>query len=563
MPTAIAKRPKIELTTRQKTIPKKWARLLGLLPGYDSIATAPEGYWFNTKAAQLAIDFFPECLQHVKGELGGQPFALLPWLQSVTAAIYGWMTPEGLRRYREVLVYVPRKNAKTMWSAGVVVKTLIMDPEPGIEAYSAASDRSQAALTYNYVRGMIEQEESLSTRLKVYTSLKSVEYAAKYGTYLALSSIPKSKHGFNPHLVINDELHAHKSPELVDVLSTGTGARTQPLIIHTTTADWLRESLCNEKYEYGCKVRDRVIDDSSFLPVIYEARPPEDEQDRPLWWTDEAVWWQANPSLGASLSLEYLRRECKRALELPRFRNTFKRLHLNIRTGQDTEWIGLEAWDRCKDETLDADALIGQRCFAGFDLATVHDLTAFVLWFPEESTFLSWFWLPRDTVSKRLDSSGVPYQAWVDMGLITLTPGNVTDYKWVEQDIFRIAETYDLQSIAIDRFNSTGTQTALSEEGLSVIPFGQGTGSMSAPSKEFERMVVGQTLRHDGNAVMRWMVSHVAVDMNPAGDIKPNKDRSAEKIDGVVALIMAIGRALVTPETQGGSVYDERGLLVL
>ncbi len=556
-------RPKVVLTKRQKTIPMKWVKLLGLLPGYDSIATAPEGHWFDTKGAQLALDFFPECLQHVKGELGGQPFVLLPWLQAVTAAIYGWKTPEGLRRYREVLVYVPRKNAKTMWSAGIVVKTLIMDDEPGIESYSAASDRGQAALTYNYVRGMIEQDEFLSARLTVYTSFKSIQYTARFGTFQALSSIPKSKHGFNPYLVVCDELHAHKSPELVDVLSTGTGARTQPLIIHTTTADWLHDSMCNEKYDYGCKVRDRVIDDASFLPVIYEAIPPSSEEGNPLWWTDEAVWYAANPSLDASISIEYLRRECQRALELPRFRNTFKRLHLNVRTGQDTEWFGLEAWDACYDATINPDDLIGERCFGGFDGASVHDLSAFVLWFPAHRTFLAWFWLPSATIQKRFSEQGVPYPQWVDEGHILTTPGNVTDLDYIRDMIdVDLTTTYNIVDIGIDRHNTQHFQTQLRGLGHDVVPYAQTFGGMSSPSKELERMIVAGTLRHNGNPVMRWMASHVAIDMNATGDIKPTKERSAEKIDGFHALIMGIGRAIVTPEKVEESVYETRGMLV-
>lgn len=551
-------------------IPAKWKKLMVLIPGYDAIATAPPGAWFDVKAAEDAVDFFHLCLQHVKGHKGGQPFLLEPWQQAITGCMYGWKREDGTRRYREVFYYVPRKNGKTPWAGGIILKTLICDDEPGMDLFSAASDKDQATLCFRYVHGMILQEPKLKECLKVYTAMKSVEYLEKFAYYHVLSGVPDTKHGLNVHLAVIDETHAHKSPDLIDVLETGTAARRQPLIIHTTTADWLRDSVCNEKYEQACKVRDGIIANPEFLPVIYEAVPPEDEEADPLWWTHEAVWKQANPNYGISVEPSYIANECQKAIDIPRRRNTFKRLHLNIRTGQDTAWFGEETWDGCYDPTLHADDLRGQACFAGLDLASTSDLCALVLYFPEHHAVLPYFWLPQETIVKRYERSGVTYPLWVDEGHIMVTPGDVTDYDAIRTMITGgddlgdgLMQHFNIRELAIDRWNSTQLQTQLQGDGLEVVPYGQGFASMSAPSKELERLLVGKQLRHDGSPVMRWMASHVAVEMDAAENLKPSKKKSGEKIDGIVSLIMAIGRSLVAEEPPGPSVYSTRGIRTL
>jgi phage terminase large subunit-like protein len=564
MATATKRRTKRGSSRSAKAGPisAHWRQLMGLIPGYDPIATAPPGCRFDETAAQDAIDFFHTCLRHVKGHKGGQLFLLEPWQQAVTGCIFGWKRPDGLRRYQEVWYYVPRKNGKSPWAGGIILYLMTNDPEPGIEAYSGACDRDQAALVYQYVQGMILQEPFLKARLKVYATTKVVEFPTRFAYYKVLSGIPESKHGLNVHCAVIDETHAHKTPDLIDVLSTGTAARKQPLIIHTTTADWLRDSVCNEKYDYACKVRDGVITDPAFLPVIYEAHPPKDEEADPLWWTREAIWKHANPNYDVSVESDFLRRECQRALDTPRFRNTFKRLHLNIRTGQDTVWFGLEAWDACYAPDFDWDSLAGQSCFAGLDLASTSDLCAFVLYFPETHAVLPYFWLPHETIAARYTRAGVPYPTWAEDGHLRVTSGNVTDYDRIRQDIIALGAQYQMREIAIDRWNSLQLQTQLTGAGFTVVPFGQGFASMSAPSKELERLITSKLLRHDGHPVMRWMASHVAVEEDAAGNLKPAKNKSAEKIDGMVSLAMSIGRALVAEPVQGPSVYERRGALL-
>lgn len=555
-----------------------------LLPGYDPIATAAPGDWFDEEAAEDVIQFFEECLTHVKGKKGGTPFVLEPHQQAKTGCIFGWKRADGTRRYREVFDYEPKKQGKTPWSAGIILYTLIRDPEPGIEAYSAASDTDQASLVYQYAYGMILAEPLLKSRLKIYTATKAIEYLEKFAWYKVLSKVPGTKHGYNTHLCIIDETHAHPNADLIDVLAAGTAARTQPLIIHTTTADWKRPSICNEKYDYACKVRDGAIHNSAFLPIIYEARPPDNEDEDELWWAKEEVWKQANPNYGISVEPSYLAQACQEAIDTPRKRNLFKRLHLNIRTGQDESWFGLELWDACYDPTFDVESLKGQPCFAGLDLATVSDLCAFVLWFPAQKAVLPFFWLPRETIQKTYERSGVDYPLWVDQGHIRVTPGNVTDYDQIRLDITTLAEakksvaltpaemqkkyllladTYNIREIAVDRWNSSQIVGQLTASGHDMIPYGQGVASMSAPAKELERMIIGNELRHDGNPVARWQASHVAVETDAAGNIKPSKKRSPQKIDFFSAFIMAIGRAMVAEAPPGPSVYERRGAVIL
>jgi site-specific DNA recombinase len=368
-----------------------------------------------------------------------------------------------------------------------------------------------------------------------------------------ISAEAYTKHGVNAHGVIIDELHAQPDRELVDVLTTSTGARRQPLIIYITTADFDRESICNEKYDYACKVRDGVIDDPAFLPVIYEAARDDD-------WTDPAVWAKANPNLGVSVSLEYLERECIRAKETPTYENTFKRLHLNMKTQQDVRWLSLENWDAC-NARIDEAALTGRECYGGLDLSTTTDLSAFVLVFQESDggiTLLPKFWVPADNAHKREKRDRVPYETWARQGLIEMTPGNVIDYDRIRMRINELGQRFHIQELAIDPWNATQLSLQLQGDGFEVIQFGQGFKEMTAPTKEFEKLVISRKIRHGGNPVLRWMAGNVSAETDAAGNLKPSKKKSNERIDGIVAAIMALGRAL---QHGGIQTYSGSGIL--
>lgn len=536
-------------------IPQRWLDRFKLIPGFDPVATAGD-CWFDAEAADRAVAFFPAMLTHIEGAMAGQPFELGEWQAAVVGCVFGWKRPDGTRRFREVFLYVPRKNGKSTLCGGIVNLLGFCDDEPGAQLYSAAAEREQAALVFRQAKGMIAQNPELSSISKIYNSMKSIEYPGN-GVYKALSADADTKHGFNTSGCVVDELHAHRSRDLVDVLATSMGSRRQPLLWSITTADFNRESICNEKYDYACKVRDGIIDDHAFLPVVYEATLEDD-------WKDPAVWHKANPNLGVSVSEEYLARECKRAQDQPSYENTFKRLHLNIRTQQDKRWMQMDAWDACGGR-VDMRSLEGKSCYVGVDLASTRDIAAAVLCFPEEDGFVlvSYFWVPEETV--RIRSERTQYDTWASQGHITATPGNVTDYGFIRKTINELSEKYHIEAIGYDPWNARHLMTELGEDdGLPVVEFRQGYATISGPTKDFEALIMSGKVNHGNNPVLRWMASNVAVREDPNGNIKPDKKKSTEKIDGIVAAIMATALAKDAEVNPGKpSCYESRGIVSL
>ncbi len=529
---------------------------LRLIPGYDPFETA-EDCTLDLDAAQLGIDFFPECLHHVKGELAGQPFVLEPWEQAIVGNIFGWKQPDGMRRYREIFIFVARKNGKTSLVAGIICYVMFCDHEIGAEIYSAAADRDQASLVRAQVEGMIRQDPDLDGMARIYQH--SITYPAENTAYKAISAEAGTKHGYNSHLVVLDELHAQPNRELVDVLETSVGSRRQPLIISITTSDYDRESICNEKHQAACKVRDGIIPNKHMLPVIYEASIDDD-------WTDEKVWRSANPNLGVSLKLDYLEQQCKKAQNQPSFENTFKRLHLNIKTTQDVVWISMTEWDKCNGE-VDAEALKGCKCYLAIDLSSTRDTSSLVLAFPLDDDILAllpFFWIPADSAREREKRDHVPYDTWARQNYLDKTPGNVIDYRYIRKRINELSELYDFQEMAYDPWNARQLATQLEEEdGFTLVEFRQGYFSMNEPSKEFERRILQGKIRHGGHPVLRWQASNVMVMTDPSGSIKPVKteNKDAKKIDGIVASVMTVGRAMLNVDKT--SVYEDRGITFL
>jgi len=530
------------------------AAAIMLLPGFDPHRDSA-GFTFDPERATEAIDFFHEQLVHVKGAKSRTPFWLEHWQQGIIANLFGWYSDEtGCRRFRESLIFVARKNGKTPLAAGILLYLLFIDDEYGAEIYGAASEYKQATLVFEHARGMVLLNPELAGRCKVYQGqAKSIQLGEDEGfsTYRVICSNDQAAHGFNTHAAVIDELHTQRDRELVDALITSTGARDNPLIVHITTSDFDREaSICNEKHEYACRVRDGIVRDASFLPVIYEATEADD-------WTDPEVWRKANPNMGISVAIDYLERECQRAQETPTYENTFKRLHLNIRTSQDIRWLQMARWDVC-DSVVDPTDLRGASCFGGLDMASTTDVAAFVLYFPETGAVVPHFWVPRANAESREKRDRVPYLTWARQGLVTLTPGNSIDAEQIIADVIGLAGQHQIEEIAFDRWGSDEVRRELSREGITMIDFGQGFASMSAPTKELERLVLASRLAHGGNPVLRWMANNVTVETDAAGNLKPNKKRSSEKIDGIVALVMAIGRAMQQEPTR--FVYNTRGL---
>ena len=529
-----------------------------IFPGGYSPFDTKGDCWFDQRAATNAVNFFPKMLRHVKGALASKPMALEPWQQNIVATLSGWKRPDGSRRYRQAYIEIPRKAGKSTISAGIALLGAYLDREPGAEIYSCASDRDQAAIVFEIAKQNVLQNPALDNRSTCYQrsiTITDPKTGIPQASYKVLSSEAASKHGYNPHIVIFDELHAQPNADLYEVMKTGMGARRQPLMIAITTAGFDRQSICYQQRELAEKVRDGVVQNEQFLPVIYSADKDDD-------WTDPAVWRKAQPNLGVSVPESFYRDECLLAQQSPAYENTFKRLYLNIWTEQETRWLSMESWLKC-GEPFDVEELAGQECFGGLDMASVRDIAAFVLYFPSEryNTIVPWFWIPEDTVRIRTSRDGVPYRMWVDRGLIETTPGGCIDHDFIFQRICQIRDKFDFRTIAKDPWNSAQIGTQLDGVGFNVMDFRQGYLSFNSPCKEFERQLLSGELRHGGHPVLEWMARNVVAKHDPAGNIKPDKQASKEKIDGIVGAIMAIGGWL--SEGQFESIYGSEGGLSL
>jgi phage terminase large subunit-like protein len=523
-----------------------------MVAGFDPFADTG-GARYDHEAAELVVGFFAECLRHQKGELAGQAFVLEPWQADLLRTLWGWRRSDGTRRFREAWIEVPRKNGKSTLAAGIALALLYLDREPGAEIYSAAADREQARIVFEIASGMVSAEDELLRRSTVLRG--AIVYEREGSAYKPISSDAFTKHGLNAHGAVCDEVHAWPSSELFDVLTTSMGARRQPLLVSITTAGFDRETLAWRKHLYAENVRCGLLSDPAFLPVIYEAGERDD-------WTDESVWARANPGLGTSLSIDYLRRECARAQEVPTYENTFRRLHLNQWTEQDVRWLQIAKWDQASIMPPE-DELRRRPCWIGLDLASTLDLTAAVqVWALDDGRFASraHFWIPGDNAHERERRDKVPYLTWSRQGFVTLTDGNVCDYERVREDLLQLHRTWNVEGIAIDPWNSRQLSAQLLAEGVNVQEFRQGFASFADPCRQLERLVIAGGLAHGGNPVLRWCASNVAVEIDAAGNMKPSKRRSTERIDGMVALLMGLGMAA---KSESGSVYDGRGFLTL
>ena len=481
-------------------------------------------------ASCIAVRFFEKHLTHAKGELGGKPFLLQPWQRNYVRALFA--EENGRRKVRTSLLALPRKNGKSTLAAGIALRCLL-EPEPGCEVYSCAASRDQARLVFDTAKIAVEQSPTLSAQLKVYRN--AIARESTHATYKSLSAEAGLQHGLSPHAVVFDELHV-SNREMWEVMLSGQGARRNPLTVALTTAGYDRKSVCWEIWKYAEAVAAGAVKDDTFLPMIWAADPAAD-------WKLESTWLSANPNLGVSVRLDFLRSECARAVEMPTYENTFRQLYLNQWTEQSTRWLRMDHWAQ-GDKPCPVD-LAGRECWAGLDLATTFDTTALVLLFPlDDGTF--WiephFWIPSENAHQRERRDKVPYLTWQRQGYLTMTDGNVTDFDKVRADINAIASKYRLKACGLDPWNSAQLGQQLQGDGLPMRDFRQGYGSLSAPSKQLENLCVAGRLIHGGHPVLSWQASNVAIQQDSAaGNIKPSKAKSTERIDGIVSLVMAIG----------------------
>ena len=495
-------------------------------------------------------------LQHTKGKHAGQGFNLRGWQQDIIRPLFGTLMEDGRRVYRTCFTFLPRKNGKSELAAAIALYMLLGDGEMGGEIYSAAADRDQAALVFNVAADMVRHDPVLSKHCKIIDSQKRIVNHRTGSFYRAISSEAHSKHGFNPSCIVADEIHAWRGRQLWDVLRTGVGAREQPLTFAITTAGYDRDGLEFELFNYAKGVRDGVIDDPTFLPVLYYA---EDDDD----WKDEATWHKANPALGDFRSLEEMQNKCREAQNLVSRQNAFRRLYLNQHTEQETRWLDMDAWEECGGDDVD---LSGCQCWGGLDLAATIDMTAFALVFRKDGNYhlRSWFWVPEDADKKRERLNKVRYKEWIRAGYVFETQGAQCDYDQMRGDIVNICEKYNVQKIAIDRgFN--GSQVAADmqdKDGLPVILFPMSIQAMSPPTKRLEGLVSGRQLLHDSHPAMRWMASNVVARSDANDNLRPDKSKSGDKIDGIVAAIMALAMESQAAE-DNTSIYSSRGMITI
>ena len=520
---------------------------------------------YSAERAKRAIDFI-ELLPQTIGQWAGQPLRLEPWQRDqIIAPIFGTLTDEGFRQYRTAYVELPRKNGKSTIAAGIANYLLYADNEAGAQIYGAAFTRDQASIVFNEARNMVQRTPALLGRSKVLDGVKRIVVPGTDSFYRAIPADDASSHGFNAHGIIFDELHTQRTRDLWDVLTTSTGARRQPLTFAITTAGHDRNSICWELHAYAVGLlklrgvipedwyRDiprAVVDDPSFFAYVKSI--PEDWD-----WQDEKNWHIANPALGVFRGIEEMRASAHEAAQLPSSQNKFRRLYLNQWTATDVRWLDMGAWDRA-DGQVDADELRGHKAYGGLDLAATQDLAACLLVFPQSDgkfKALPHFWIPGDSVEDRERRDRVPYRTWIQQGFITATPGETIDYGAIRAYIDRAAVTYKLEEIAFDPWGAYEMAQKLDESGVTVIPVRQNFQNMSAPSKELMRLVLNGQLEHGGNPVLRWMADNVVVIQDENDNIRPSKKRSKHRIDGMVALIMALDRA---QRHGGGSVYDDR-----
>lgn len=512
-------------------------------------------YYFDKQAANKAIGFIETFCTHTKGELSGTALILEDWQKKIVGDLFGWKNKKtNLRRYRTAYIQIARKNGKSTLAAALALLMLYVDDEKGSEVYSAASNRQQAGIVFEIAKGMIQNNKELNSRGKIFRN--SIINEGKGNFYQAISSDSKTKHGFNSNCVVYDELHTAPNRELWDALATSVGSRRQPLIITITTAGFDRQSICYELYSYAKRILNKSLKDDTFYPCVFECDIDDDIQD-------EKVWKKANPNYGISLKKKYMKIESQKAMDVPSYLNTFKRLHLNIWTDSVSVWIPNNEWMECHQE-FDYDSLDGCAAWGGLDLASTRDLSALTLVFKVEDKFviMPYIFVPKENAIKRSKIDGVDYLTFIRENDVIATEGDVQDYSFIRKTINDLSKKYRIQSIAYDRWGASQLILDLTnQDGVPMSPLGQGFVSLSAPTKTFEREILAKNVIHPNNKCLNWCMSNVAIQEDASGNLKPAKNRSKEKIDPVVATICAFAEMMTMDS--GESVYDERGLILL
>ena len=523
--------------------------ILRKLKNYKPTKFKAKGSYYDKEYADFAVAFI-ESLCHTKGTWAGKPFELMDWQEQIIRDLFGILKSNGYRQFNTAYIEIPKKNSKSELAAAVALLLTCGDGEQRAEVYGAAADRQQVRMC-----------PALNKRVKILASQKRLIYEPTNSFYQVLSAEAYSKHGFNVHGVVFDELHSQPNRKLYDVLTKGSGdARMQPLFFLITTAGTDTHSICYEVHQKAQDIIDGRKIDPTFYPVIYGADDTED-------WTNPKVWKKCNPSLGETIGIDKVKTACESAKQNPGEENSFRQLRLNQWVKQAVRWMPMDKWDKCAF-AVNEDDLRGRVCYGGLDLSSTTDITAFVLVFPpldEEDKYiiLPYFWIPEDTLDLRVKRDHVPYDVWERQEYLQTTEGNVVHYGYIEKFIEQLGKRFNIREIAFDRWGAVQMVQNLEGMGFTVVPFGQGFKDMSPPTKELMKLTLEQKIAHGGHPVLRWNMDNIFIRTDPAGNIKADKEKSTEKIDGAIATIMALDRAIRCGNDTSESVYSSRGILFI
>ena len=498
----------------------------------------------DREAADRVFRFF-SVLRHTKTrQWAGRQFLLTGWQAFVLLNLFGLIgAATGLRVYRIAYIQIARKNGKSTFAAGIALYLLTYDGEIGAEVYSAATKKDQAKIVWKDAREMVRQSPGLRQILGVREGVSNIYYTDQGAKFEPVGQDADTLDGLNPHGVVVDELHAHKSRAMWDVMITGMGARLQPMQLAITTAGVDFDGVCYEQRDYGVKVLEEVVEDREYFAFICELDDGDD-------WLDEDNWRKGNPNLGVSVRLEELRTAAKRAAAIPSQQNDFRTKRLDEWTQQQTRWLDMEAWRALPQEEV---PFVGRKCFAGLDLSSTRDVSALVLVFPPDQYVKTWallpfMWVPHAAVLRAKQERRAPYDAWVRDGWLNETPGNVIDYDFIRAKVQDLGELYRIKEIGYDPYNATQLIVQLESDGFSMVKMRQGVQTLHAPCKELERLITAGEINPTRSPVLRWMASNVTVIRDSNGNMKPSRENERLKIDGIVAAIMGLGRAIATDE---------------
>lgn len=537
---------------------RDWDRLTMLIPGYDPHKGA-ELFYFDEQKADRACDFIQTYCRHCKGDLAGELLHLEDWQLAVIGNLFGWQTRDTqIRRYTKTLWYLPRKNGKSFLAACVALYILLADRQKAPEIVVAAGNRKQAKLIWGVCEKMIKQDRELKKKTKIYTASSSITAPNTFGKLDAISKESGTAHGENLSCAIMDELHVFKGYALVEALETSQGTRAEPLRVYTTTADYGgRESVCSTKHRYFEQVRDGIIEDERALPVIYSLGKDED-------WEDPEVWRRVNPNLDVAIPMSYLEDEYKEA-KLSKVKEiSFRRLYLNEQVGAAEMFFDLDKWEACGSNNLKLEDLVGETCYMALDLSSTLDLTAASMYFPEQHALFVKCFCPEEGVQVRSEKDGVMYENYVGAGHLIPTPGNVVDYDYIKMYLVKLAEDYHIAAIGFDPWHAEKLVLELEDEGFDMIKIPQNLSTMNPALQQFERAILGNKIVHTNNPLLTWNVMNMVVRMDASGFVRPDKKKSAEKIDAIVACIMAYYLSIRHQEEEVVESYTaNHGLMIL